>query len=513
MDSSTPAEVIVSSLPNRLAAWAASQSMPIRIVLFGLVWLAVWRAAVLLEYAPHASIWFPPAGLSFAAFLVVGLRAAPIIFICALIATFWVDQIYDEGGTLNQILLGGVLFGTAHCFSYGLCAEILRHMARDVIHHSLPKLVISFLALGSLAALLAAALGSHALSMAGTISLTEARAILLPWWVGDMAGVIVLAPVFIGLIARQYPEIVPWLGGFRFESPSNSWPKFGLKLLLCLALLVAAMGTAAWLQQPEAAFAVFFLIIPQMWLVYTESAFRTALSVAMFSVLSALLVRWFGLLDQALVYQFAINVIAASAYFGLAVPSLIADNHQLRRIAMTDALTEVWSRASFTEQASLELLRATRYRDQVCLIMFDIDRFKSINDQFGHSCGDEALRETATIAKATLRETDLLGRFGGDEFVVLLPRTGLTQAIETADRIRESLERLRLSHPEARVTGSFGVALADAEDAFKDLFERADSALYEAKNQGRNRVVPESHEPHESFAPEAALPAALDRTD
>jgi len=210
----------------------------------------------------------------------------------------------------------------------------------------------------------------------------------------------------------------------------------------------------------------------------------------LFSVLSALLVQWLGLLDQALVYQFAINVIAASAYFGLAVPSLIADNQQLRRIAMTDALTAVWSRASFTEQAALELLRATRYRDNVCLIMFDIDRFKSINDQFGHSCGDEALREVAAIAKETLRETDLLGRFGGDEFVVLLPRTSLSQATETANRIRESLERLRLSSPAARVTGSFGVAQAKPDEIFKDLFVRADRALYEAKTQGRNQVVP-----------------------
>jgi len=490
MNGSRSTEVETGRLRKTLAVWVVSLSTTARVVLFGVVWLAVWRAAVLLEYAPHASIWFPPAGLSFAAFLVVGLRAAPIIFCCALIATFWADHIYQEGGAVDQILLGGSLFGLAHCFSYGLCAWILRRMARDVIHHSLPKLVIGFLALGSVAALLAATLGSHALSIADTITLDEARAILLPWWIGDMAGVIVLAPVFIGLIARLYPEIVPWLGGFRFESPSKSWPRFVLKLLLCLVLLVAAMGVAAWLNQPEAAFGVFFLIIPQMWLVYTESAFRTALSVALFSVLSALLVQWLGLLDQALVYQFAINVIAASAYFGLAVPSLIADNQQLRRIAMTDALTAVWSRASFTEQAALELLRATRYRDNVCLIMFDIDRFKSINDQFGHSCGDEALREVAAIAKETLRETDLLGRFGGDEFVVLLPRTSLSQATETANRIRESLERLRLSSPAARVTGSFGVAQAKPDEIFKDLFVRADRALYEAKTQGRNQVVP-----------------------
>ncbi len=470
----------------------------LRAVLFGLTWLVVWRAAVLLEYAPHASIWFPPAGLTFAAFLVVGIRAVPVIFVCALLSTFWVDHIYQEQAETSQILFSGALFGIAHCASYWLGAWLLRRIASDVIHHSLSKLVIGFLGLGSLAALLAALLGSHALALAGTITWSEASAIVLPWWIGDMAGVIVLAPFFIGLIANWYPEITPWMGGFRFAAPRESRRAFLSKLTLCLLLLVGAMGLAAWLDRPEATFAVFFLIIPQMWLVYTESAFRTAMSVALFSVLTALLVRAFGLFDQALVYQFAINVIAASAYFGLAVPSLIADNQQLRRLAMTDALTEVWSRQSFVEQTKLELLRASRYKEPVCLIVFDVDHFKRINDRFGHPIGDEALRKVATAASDTLRETDVLGRFGGDEFVVLLPRTALAQAADTANRIRQSLLALRLSKGDGKLSGSFGVAQAEPAETFNALFERADRALYAAKNAGRNQV--QTHQPQQGTA-------------
>lgn len=466
-----------------------SLSAPLRAVLFGLVWLALWRVAIVLEYSPHASLWFPPAGLSFAAFLVVGWRALPVVFICAVLSTFWIDQIYREGADAAQILLSGILFGASHCLAYWGGATLLRRLAIDMIHHSLPRLIIGFLAFGSVAALLAALLGTQALALTGAINPRLATTLWLPWWIGDMAGVTVLAPFFVGVIARWYPEIAPWLGGFRFPAAPKSRRAFAFKLLVCLTMLVLTMAVAARVDQREAAFAVFFLIVPQMWLVYSESAFRTAASVALFSLVTAILVQAFGLFEQALVYQFAINVIAASAYFGLAVPGLIADNQQLRRLALTDSLTNIWSRQSLIEQAQLELIRAERYRDPLSLIVFDIDRFKTINDQHGHPAGDEVLRKVAAAAQTTLRGTDLLGRYGGDEFVGVLPQTDLQQACDTAQRIRTALAEVKLASTEQNVSASFGVAEAARGESFNQIFERADRALYKAKTSGRDQVL------------------------
>ncbi|GGO65427.1 hypothetical protein GCM10010982_07210 [Bowmanella pacifica] len=460
----------------------------LRSLVLGGAWLLLWRLAVLMEYAPHASIWFPPAGLSFAAFLIMGLRAVPIIMLCSLIATFWVDDLYRMQQSWEQLAYTGVLFGAAHSLSYYCGAALLKQLIRSSFSDALPKIILSFLILGTLASLLGALAGTQVLAGSGLISSQEASAIWLPWWIGDMAGTLVLTPLFIGLLSWRYPLIEGWLGGLDFKQSDQSWYGFLSKLLLSTSLLTLTMLLAANFRYSEVSFAMFFLIIPQMWIVYTESPFRAALSLAIFSTLTAVWVSALSLMDFALVYQFAICVIAASAYFGLAVPVLVAHNKQLRELALSDSLTKVASRQHFFEQAEQEVARAKRYQQPISLLVFDIDRFKQINDQFGHTAGDNALVLVAEAIGKGLRQSDLLGRFGGDEFLLLLPATSLEKACETAERLRQALHAVKVENTRHFLSGSFGVVQLEADEDFQHAFERADAYLLKAKKAGRDQI-------------------------
>ncbi|MBN7823874.1 sensor domain-containing diguanylate cyclase [Bowmanella dokdonensis] len=452
------------------------------------IWLGLWRVAVLMEYAPHASIWFPPAGLSFAAFLVMGLRALPVLMVGSILSTFWVDNMYQMQQGWQQLLYSGLMFGFAHCMSYWLGAALLRRWIGQGVSEGLPRMITGFLVLGALTSLLAALTGTQILAASGMIGMQEAGSIWLPWWIGDLAGTLVLTPLFIGLLSWRYPDIQSWLGGLNFQASNSERSGFIGKLALCASLLSLIMLLASHFPYPEVSFAVFFLIIPQMWIVCTESAFRAAISLAVFSILTAVWVASLGLMDQALVYQFAICVIAASAYFGLAVPVLMARNQMLQRLAFRDSLTGIMSRQHFFDQAGEEIRRSHRYRHPVSLLLFDIDHFKQINDQFGHACGDEVLQKAASCIEQTLRESDLFGRFGGDEFMLLLPNIDFARAVETAERLRRLLGDIRIDKLELRLSGSFGAIQLQQDETLTQALERVDSKLLQAKRAGRNRV-------------------------
>ncbi|MDG4867442.1 diguanylate cyclase [Guyparkeria sp. 1SP6A2] len=159
----------------------------------------------------------------------------------------------------------------------------------------------------------------------------------------------------------------------------------------------------------------------------------------------------------------------------------------IHQLATMDSLTGVANRHEFSRVASLEVQRSQRHGNPLSLIMYDLDHFKRINDSFGHSAGDEVLRTVSEIARQTVRETDLVGRWGGEEFMVLLPQTPLAEAAVLAERLRQAVDDH--DFPSVRhVTASFGVAGFRPEDALDSLVLRVDKALYRAKENGRNRV-------------------------
>lgn len=170
----------------------------------------------------------------------------------------------------------------------------------------------------------------------------------------------------------------------------------------------------------------------------------------------------------------------------------MALEEQLRAQANTDPLTGLANRAAFLERGDSEFIRARRFGDDLAVMMMDADHFKQVNDVHGHGAGDEVLRRLARTAAGTVRNVDLVGRLGGEEFAIILVRTRAHEAAACAERIRASIAALQFDGPTGpfRITASFGVTQAMADDAsFAAVLNRADKALYQAKHGGRNRVV------------------------
>ena len=167
---------------------------------------------------------------------------------------------------------------------------------------------------------------------------------------------------------------------------------------------------------------------------------------------------------------------------------------EILNLATTDALTGLLNRRAVMERIQVEISRARRSKITCSLIMLDIDHFKHVNDQHGHQVGDAVLADLGALLKQDIRPYDLVGRYGGEEFVGCLPRTGLSEASQVAERWRRAISELRVTaQPETdavQFTASFGVACLepDTEEGLEDLLSRADKALYQAKAGGRNRV-------------------------
>jgi diguanylate cyclase (GGDEF)-like protein len=166
---------------------------------------------------------------------------------------------------------------------------------------------------------------------------------------------------------------------------------------------------------------------------------------------------------------------------------------ELQRLAITDPLTNAYNRRYFFEVADQELERAHRHDLKLSLAMMDLDHFKDINDNYGHVVGDQALRTMAECFRANLRKTDILGRYGGDEFAVLMPATDLKRAQKTAERLRKKLiQALKKTNLfGTKLTVSVGVYAYSAEEEIEieTFVDRADQALYQAKEGGRNQVT------------------------
>ncbi|TQV87209.1 GGDEF domain-containing response regulator [Aliikangiella coralliicola] len=167
--------------------------------------------------------------------------------------------------------------------------------------------------------------------------------------------------------------------------------------------------------------------------------------------------------------------------------TLKVQRDQLTNLAMRDQLTGAYNRHYLVEDANRKVSEAQRFQSPLSLLMLDIDHFKVINDQYGHQTGDRVLKSVAKVIQKQCRQEDSVARFGGEEFVILMPHCDMDQAKEKAENIRQSLIKLRPFDIE--VTVSIGVAeLSSKSEKFEALLSRADSAVYQAKENGRNNV-------------------------
>jgi len=165
-------------------------------------------------------------------------------------------------------------------------------------------------------------------------------------------------------------------------------------------------------------------------------------------------------------------------------------HEEIYRMTIVDGLTQIHNKRYLFEALDKELIRARRYDRQLSLLIFDIDYFKNINDQYGHLAGDHVLRELARIVQERIRRDEVFARYGGEEFVIALPETSLQGAVTLAENLRARVETHGFSFQGERipVTISIGCAVLGEEKTAADLIQLADDKLYEAKRGGRNRV-------------------------
>ena len=235
--------------------------------------------------------------------------------------------------------------------------------------------------------------------------------------------------------------------------------------------------------------------------------FGATLAVLPFVVLRAI-VAFFNLVQFASIEStVAPNPVQMSIFVGMIALSLLGSmgfilmvkeraDRAIRALAMTDSLTGVLNRRAFMERAEKEYAIARRNKSPLSLLMIDIDHFKRINDEFGHPTGDDVLADMAHLLESRLRKQDTLGRYGGEEFCVLLPATDKAGAMALAETLRKTVESapLAVERKGISATISIGVTVYPAsctncELGFPKLLDDADAALYQAKRDGRNRMV------------------------
>lgn len=166
---------------------------------------------------------------------------------------------------------------------------------------------------------------------------------------------------------------------------------------------------------------------------------------------------------------------------------LAIKNRELEVLSITDKLTRLNNRMKLDEALTMEMKRSGRYGVPLSVIITDVDHFKRVNDELGHQEGDLVLKAIADVLKKNIREVDIVGRWGGEEFMIICPETELKNAEQLAEKLRINIEQLELKSG-VNITASFGVAGFSSKEIEKDLIQKADYALYRAKKKGRNRV-------------------------
>ena len=227
----------------------------------------------------------------------------------------------------------------------------------------------------------------------------------------------------------------------------------------------------------------------EQWLIYAKSRRRSQ----EFRVFEVDLMdgRWFLLSEQTLADGEMLTHARDITNLKVNEKHLADSTVKLRTLALTDELTQIANRRSFIESVKAEINRCQRQQAAMAFLLLDIDYFKKINDTYGHLTGDQVLVTITTLIKTMLREYDIFGRLGGEEFGIFLAKTSPKTAEEVAERIRETImqHNFEVDGNIIKVTLSIGISLATQDCKFESLYKNADRLLYEAKHAGRNKVM------------------------
>ena len=457
-----------------------------QIGLLAMVYFSAAKVSLLLAIPPgYATAVWPPSGIALAAVLMLGNRVWPGIWIGATLVNF----------TVNPSLLLAALIGCGNTLEALAGATLIRRYIGVPYRFGTGEDVVRFVALAATSAVVAATFGVGSLALHGAVQPPEFLQNWWTWWEGDIVGIIIVAPL---VLSWSLGDASVWPLRKKVEGAC-----FGLLLLVATRLIFG--GATAQIT----VFPLIFIIVPFIiWAAFRFGPRQVTLanmavcSIAIWYTVDGQGPFAFVSLNErlSLLLAFVGTVVTTglvlSAEVGRRSRSEEALQEALRVLeeqALRDSLTGLYNRRYLREFLSRELQRAKRAGVAVAVIMMDLDHFKRVNDTFGHDAGDHVLREVATLLKSCVRGSDVVCRFGGEEFVLILTDATLEVALRRCEEIRAAVKRLEPIH-EGRALGgptaSLGVALFPHHAGDHDALVRAsDEAMYDAKRSGRDRIA------------------------
>jgi diguanylate cyclase (GGDEF)-like protein len=472
---------------NRMA-WIWRMPLPGRILLLAVIYFTAARLSLILAIPPgYATAVWPPSGIALAALLLLGNRAWPGAWLGASLVNLTVAQ---SPALAIVIATGNTLEALAGAALVRRFIGIPRRFERG-------REVVIFVVIAAASCAIAATVAVAGLAIGGSVSPPEIFHNWWTWWQGDLTGIIIVAPLILSWSLRR---AAPWPLSKRLESVA-----FAL-LLLAVTFLAFHVGDAA---PPSSLFSLTFAIMPFMiWaaLRFSQRVVTTA------TVVSCAFAVYYTVEDARTLAPSTLNellltllaFVSAVVVAGLVLSAVMVERSRaverlsraladLQEQAVTDPLTGLYNRRYLRDFLQREWIRAKRRDGTLAVIMIDLDHFKRINDTYGHEMGDFVLTAVAALLRTHIRSSDIVCRYGGEEFALVLPDAAPDTVLRRAEDIREAIGRLELNHrgvPIDRVTASLGVALfpgrADGPDT---LLRASDEALYAAKGAGRDRVV------------------------
>jgi diguanylate cyclase (GGDEF)-like protein len=442
------------------------------LALLTVVYFAAARLGLQVAYLnPSATPVWPPTGIALAALLVLGYRVSPAIWLGAFLA-----NLATTGALVSSagIAVGNTVEALAGAWLVNRFAG-----GRHAVERSAD--LFKFAVLAAVSTSISATLGVLSLSADGLVQPGTHGAVWLTWWLGDLVGALIVAPL-----------VLLWSADWRLRfSPVRA----GETTALLLAVLAGGLVMFGGFLPP---FPLTFLSLPLLLWPAFRFGPREAVSVAALLGMIAVAGTLRGVGSFAggspnhslLLLQ---SFMGVSTLTALAVAGEVAERKRLEarlsHLADYDSLTDVLSRRRFQEQLEQQLADSRRYGTPAALLFVDMDDFKSVNDRFGHAAGDKVLAGVAALLRGRLRDSDSLGRIGGDEFVVLLPHTDREQAEAVAGQLLKAIatQPTVLGEKEIRSAASIGIALlSDHGQTLEEVLAHADDAMFAAKAAGHN---------------------------
>ncbi len=417
------------------------------------------------------AIW-PPTGVALVFLLHQGRIVVPGIFLGA----FLLNATISSPLVALEIAVGNTVG------PYAVYVLSKRFLSEDILYDT--NAVISFIWYSLLGSVITSGAGTFVLHMNGLLAAEDRMVGWLVWLFGDLIGFLLLTSLYISFrLERRYNKAL-----------QDSIIEIGLMLLLLSSISIIVFGSGFFFTQR---YPIEYLILfPLLW---ATIRFKPGINLIFLFLITIMAIlgttsgySLFSMEDKkislALLQFFIFTVTFAVLLMTAQRIQMLRILYEKERLTLVDPLTQIGNRRYISDIIAQEQSIHRRYLRPISMILFDIDHFKSINDRFGHDKGDHVLIELTNLVRKIIRESDHLARWGGEEFIIILPETSLESSVTVAEKIRTAIESHDFGLP-LTITCSFGVIDMEEEEPYTEVFKKADRKLYEAKNAGRNRVV------------------------